>query len=487
MKCFPFYQLFLIQLSLQVQTDVLLVDHVGWFKLTRLELLTFNEPLVVHLGHLLKERFGETVLRDPFELDRHLWLVVKDAFSKGALGDLAAGLLHLAAGPVGRKQVGRGLSNAGVHCIDLFKLFLRSLLHEFRVEDDVKPLDLMLILEIRSIQDVVLARLQVVESERQARLLGVQAFDETDDVLSFLETLSGHDKLQIRVLQVFLSKLLFLLIVLLGHRSLKAFSFISQVHRILRLFLGDFLVDQLLHQVTSQIVILVDALHLQLVNLVLLGVEELHVHLVDAEESHISLLGNGDPGDAPFLIRDLVRNSSVVKLFTRVTDGKRVEELEEVLKQHPETTIVRRSQSRGGDPRGRVVLGPLPQLLVDVRVLVPSRRVVGPRAFPLLPAPWISEAHQIPVLISTLLDWHCHSSHQSVGVVVAETKHLEQLRLAPLSRVHSASGHVHLLVSLLDAFPQLRLGFRLLNFREEERLARSAIYVVQRLSCSAHF
>ena len=99
-------------------------------------------------------------------------------------------------------QVALRFANTGLHGIKLSKFLLGPVLHKFRVEDEVQSFDLVLILKVRSIQNVVLSSLKIIQPESETRLKAKETIDITDNfkIRAFLNSLLRHNKLQLRVL-----------------------------------------------------------------------------------------------------------------------------------------------------------------------------------------------------------------------------------------------------------------------------------------------
>jgi hypothetical protein len=115
-----------------------------------------------------------------------------------------------------------------------------------------------------------------------------------------------------------------------------------------------------------------DVLHGHLVEIVLAGIEELLVHLKQRNKGHRGILRNNKAGDAPLLIRNLFSDSGEMVIVTCVTDSYVEKELEEIFEEHPESTIIGCSESASTRLRFSILIFSDSQLLMDVRVFVPS-------------------------------------------------------------------------------------------------------------------
>jgi hypothetical protein len=132
---------------------------------------------------------------------------------------------------------------------------------------------------------------------------------------------------------------------------------------------------------------------------ILFSIKELLIHLKDRNKDHpFSVLGDIEFGNSPLLIRNLFDNPSMVKIISSIIDGDTIEVLEKIFEKHPETTIVCSSKSTCTCNRFLVFISSLSQLLIDMRILVPSVRVIRPWSKPLFLTPRISQLHQVSVL-----------------------------------------------------------------------------------------
>ena len=139
-------------------------------------------------------------------------------------------------------------------------------------------------------------------------------------------------------------------------------------------------------------------------------IEELLVHLENRNEDHsFCVLRKIEFCHSPLFICNLVHYPSVVEIVSRVINCDTVEVLEEILKKHPESTIICCSEGACRCDRLGIFIMPLSELLINVRILVPCFGVIRPWSKPLFLTPRFSQLHQVSVLLACWIRVELHS------------------------------------------------------------------------------
>jgi len=116
-------------------------------------------------------------------------------------------------------------------------------------------------------------------------------------------------------------------------------------------------------------------------------------------------------------------------IVTCVTDSYVEKELEEIFEEHPESTIIGCAKSASTRLRFSILIFSDSQLLMDVRVFVPSMRVIAPRAQPLFLTPRISQLHQISLLLAVSIQADGKTLHHRVRVKITEAEFFQSFWL----------------------------------------------------------
>ena len=129
------------------------------------------------------------------------------------------------------------------------------------------------------------------------------------------------------------------------------------------------------------------------------------------------------------LIWDFLSDSGEMVIVACVTDSYVEKELEEIFEEHPESTIIGCSKSASTRLRFGIPVFSDSQLLMDIRVFVPSMRVIAPWAQPFFLTPRISQLHKISLLLAVSIQGDGQTLHHRVRVEIAETEFFQSFGL----------------------------------------------------------
>lgn len=173
-------------------------------------------------------------------------------------------------------------------------------------------------------------------------------------------------------------------------------------------------------------------------------------------------------------------------IVTSVTDSYVEKELEEILEEHPESTIIGSSKSASTRLRFSILVFSDSQLLMDIGVFVPSVRVIAPWAQPFLLTPGISQLHKISLLLAVSIQADGKALHHRVRVEITEAEFFQSFGLGSNVRIDGASSNISLSICLFKDIPEEGLLLPVLDIGHEKLLARSTIDIIQSFQGSTH-